>query len=548
MWIVDEQELSLEPFYDEAEGHKEIAFSDLSSINKHILHSYEKEVRAAFETSSFIGSPSVNASFLRSFSEYNATHFILEGSYSDDELALAMCEDTELSLGLERMIIDARLRECAKRLAITRGTKTPNGKKKPNIDPLSLAMLARLDKFYKHLYGDNHCHFTPTCTPRITALPRSLDCKDEATDWLGKEIDKSPLASHNILDAKDSCNLEEQGSDIYTLGVANGTDALTIALKVLKAMGVKRVGLGLNGFIADFEAVNLAGLRYSFIDVDSEGSLEYKDSELDNLDALIITHLYGNATRRDEIIRDAKSRGLYIIEDLAQAAGAYFCTRVKELASYERLMPEHLQRDVNKELISPINTLDIMQSAKAKVALTPAFSADIATYSFYPAKNLGALGDGGALLTRDKEMYRAALKLANHTAYKNELGFNSRLDHLQAIALGLKLPSLDIINALRRAQAALYKKGIKNKKVRLPNHGGLSSIWHQFVVQVDSQEYFCKYLQVNGIKTRIHYKDPVGLYKHSNAMHLSEHIVSLPIGPHLSISDINYICKVINKY
>ena len=187
---------------------------------------------------------------------------------------------------------------------------------------------------------------------------------------------------------------------------------------------------------------------------------------------------------------------------------------------------------------------------------------DAAGFSFYPSKNLGALGDGGAVTTNDETLASIIRKLRNYgtsTKYVNEyLGVNSRLDELQALFLRCKLPSLDADNEDRRMVAKRYLEEIENEKVLLPKYDNSEKhVFHLFVIRVEDRAHFIEYMNENKIGTLIHYPIPPhkqDAFKEFNTLHfpaseiIHEQVVSLPMSPVISYDDVTKVIQVINNY
>ena len=237
--------------------------------------------------------------------------------------------------------------------------------------------------------------------------------------------------------------------------------------------------------------------------------------------AILAVHLYGRACEMNKINRIAKKYNLKVVEDSAQAHGA-FCgdKRVGNLG-------------------------------------------DASGFSFYPGKNLGALGDGGAITTNDDKLADVIGALRNygsHQKYHNLYkGFNSRLDELQAAVLRVKLPYLDEENEARRKIAKIYCEKIKNPKIILPEYlrDEQSYVWHLFVIRCESRDDLQKYLLENGVQTVIHY--PIAPHKqkaYKELTHLNlpitekihNEVLSLPIYPTLEVVDVLKVVELINCY
>jgi len=232
-------------------------------------------------------------------------------------------------------------------------------------------------------------------------------------------------------------------------------------------------------------------------------------------------HLYGQLTDMDAIQKLAIQNNLIIIEDAAQAHGA---------------------TNVNGKRAGNLS--------------------DASAFSFYPSKNLGALGDGGAITTNDLELTNMLKQLRNYgtsSKYVNDIiGGNNRLDEIQALFLGVKLKYLDIDNKKRRELAKRYLEGITNDKVKLPFYNNSNNhVFHLFVVLIEDREAFIQYLKSNGVETLIHYPIPPhkqkALKEYGNlqlpiAEQIHKTCVSLPISPVMTIQEIDHIIKTINAY
>lgn len=237
--------------------------------------------------------------------------------------------------------------------------------------------------------------------------------------------------------------------------------------------------------------------------------------------AIRVVHLYGQITPMSRIFDLAKKYNLKIIEDSAQSHGAMFENR----------------RSGNLS--------------------------DASGFSFYPGKNLGALGDGGAVTTSNKELAEIICTISNYGSevrYKNIYqGMNSRLDELQAAILDVKLNLLDEDNEKRRAIAKVYREQISNPKIILPQAalGESSHVWHIFAVRTSDRDGFQRYLAENGIGTVIHYPIPPHkqqAYKNLNYLSyivsekIHQEIISLPISPVQTSQETQYVVDTINKY
>ena len=312
------------------------------------------------------------------------------------------------------------------------------------------------------------------------------------------------------------------------IGVGNGTDALEIALWALDLPKDSEVIVPANTFIATSEAVSRNGLKVKFVDCDKYYQIDIKSLKKNitpKTSAIIAVHLYGHPANMKKIQKLAKKYNLKVIEDSAQAHGAYISIKHKA------------------------------KSLKQKVGTF----GDIATFSFYPGKNLGAYGDGGMIVTNDDNLASKIRAYINHgrsSKFNHEFeGRNSRLDGLQANILNVKLKYLDSWLQKRNEVANRYLNEIKNDKIKLPKvKKDIYHAWHLFVIQVKNRDKFRKYLDKNGIQSGIHYPIALPKLKAYNiecpfkACKDDKYLVSLPIGEHLEKGEIDKIIKVVNSY
>ena len=315
------------------------------------------------------------------------------------------------------------------------------------------------------------------------------------------------------------------GTD-YCIGVGNGTDALEIAIEALDMPIGSEIIVPANSFIASSEAVTRSGHRVVFVDIDSESYVisieDLKKRITSKTKAIMAVHLYGHPCDMDELAKIAKEYNLCIIEDCAQAHGAeYKGKRVGGIG-------------------------------------------DIATFSFYPGKNLGAYGDGGAITTNNLELSVQCRKIANHgrtAKYDHDFeGRNSRLDSLQAAILNVKLKYLDNWIDKRIQVADKYLLELDEvKDIILPvKQDWAKQAYHLFVIRTNIRDELKNYLSEKGIHTGIHY--PISLpklkaYKYSNqadelmfANSSDASLLSLPIGEHLSKEDVEKVILAIKRF
>ena len=315
----------------------------------------------------------------------------------------------------------------------------------------------------------------------------------------------------------------------HCIGVANGLDALTLILRAYKELGYLKEGdevlVPSNTYIASILAISENRLKPVLVEPNeftfNLDPLNLEKMVTDKTRAILPVHLYGQLCAMDEISAFAAKYNLLVIEDAAQSQGAMY------------------------------------KNGKRAGSLGHA-----AGHSFYPGKNLGALGDAGAVTTSNDELasvIRAIANYGSHKKYHNLFkGPNSRLDELQAAILNEKLTGLDRDNEKRRAVANHYLNGITNPSLTLPFYsGGDEHVFHTFVVRVDVREQFQSYLTANEIQTVIHYPIPPHkqeAYKEWNEMNLPisemlhKQVISLPISPVITEEEVGQVIDVINRF
>lgn len=276
--------------------------------------------------------------------------------------------------------------------------------------------------------------------------------------------------------------------------VGNGTDALYLALRALGVCAGDEVITVAHTFIATSEAVSQVGATPIFVDVEDDTLLISPDAVetaiTSRTKAIIAVHIYGQPCDMDRLMAIAQKHNLKVIEDAAQAHGARW--KEKRVGSLGH----------------------------------------VACFSFYPGKNLGAYGDGGAVVSNDEALIRQVRMLANHgrlEKYTHEIeGVNSRLDSLQAAILRVKLPYLDKWNRARHEFAQAYMDALKDSGIRLPIiRPEAESAWHLFVVRVSDRDHLQSFLKEQGISTGVHY--PVPLHRQQAYQYLQLPPGSLPI-------------------
>ncbi len=318
----------------------------------------------------------------------------------------------------------------------------------------------------------------------------------------------------------------------YAIGVANGLDALILIIRAWKELGKLKEGdeiiVPANTYIASMLAITANNLKPILVEPESN-SFNISPSSIeaaitDKTKAILAVHLYGQLADMLSIKTISEKHNLLIIEDAAQAHGA------------------------------------------ALNGIKAGNWGDAAAFSFYPGKNLGALGDAGAITTNDQKLANVLTALRNYGSHEKYIniyaGVNSRLDEIQAAMLNVKLKYLDSEVSHRRAIAEMYLENIKNPLIKLPilNINAMSfdqHVWHLFVILCEKRDELQKFLENKGIQTLIHYPIPPHkqlAYKELNQLsfpiteRIHDQVLSLPISPVLKLESIIKIVELCNKF
>ncbi len=335
------------------------------------------------------------------------------------------------------------------------------------------------------------------------------------------------ILESNFIDGKEVWLFEKKFKKFcnvkHCITVGNGTDALLIALKSLNLKKNSEVIVPAMTWKSTVLAPLNLGLKVKLVDIDKKSS----NFDLDDLRkkinkntrAIIVVHLYGNPADIKEIKKIIKGKKIRIIEDAAQAHGAYDFSLKKRIGSI----------------------------------------GDIACFSFYPGKNLGAYGDGGCITTNSDKLnknIRMIKNLGSSDKYDCEVqGINSRLDTIQAAILNLKLKDLNKNNKKRVKMAELYKKNILNNKIQILNYNS-GCVYHQFIILSKIKKRIITIFKKEKIQFGQHYPIPINKLKifskfqnksFKNSDFLSKFGLSLPIDPNLKNKEILKICQILNK-
>ncbi|GAB7543290.1 DegT/DnrJ/EryC1/StrS family aminotransferase [Cupriavidus sp. 8B] len=314
----------------------------------------------------------------------------------------------------------------------------------------------------------------------------------------------------------------------HCIGVANGLDALTLTLRAWKELGRLKEGdeviVPANTYIASVLAITENRLIPVFVEPDDNTfNLDIAKTEAaitSRTRAILPVHLYGRLADMPEIMALADRHGLLVLEDSAQAHGA---------------------------------RLDGRKAGAWGHA---------SGFSFYPGKNLGALGDGGAVTTNDSELaetLRALRNYGSHEKYKNVYqGVNSRLDEIQAAVLSVRLKYLDLQTEQRRKVARMYLDGISNPLIRLPRWESREQhVWHLFVVRTEARQALHEYLGKAGVQTLVHYPIPphrqAAYAAYASQSHpitelMHDEVLSLPISPVMTDADVQEVIRHVNAF
>lgn len=312
----------------------------------------------------------------------------------------------------------------------------------------------------------------------------------------------------------------------HCVGVDNGTNAIKLGIQALGIGPGDEVIVQANTYIATVLGITSNGATPIFVEPNEFYNMDDNEIELKitkKTKAIIVTHLYGQATKMDKIVSLCDKYNLYLLEDCAQAHYAEY---------------------------------------KGKKAGT--FGA-FGFFSFYPTKNIGAFGDAGAIVTDNEALYKKVMMLRNYGSsvrynFELENGSNSRLDEIQAALLLVKIRHAAEITNEKVFIADKYLNSIHNKLVKLPKvESGCSSVWHLFVLEVEDRDRFVKHMLNHGVKTDIHYPVPPHLSKcyeylnyhvgdYPKTEYLANHVVDLPIFNGMTEEEIKTVIEAVNSY
>lgn len=321
----------------------------------------------------------------------------------------------------------------------------------------------------------------------------------------------------------------------YCIGCGNGLDALTLIFRAYIEMGVMAPGdeviVPANTYIASILAITECGLKPVLVEPSIE-TLQIDDTLIEQAitprtRAIMIVHLYGRCAYTDRIGDICRNHGLKLIEDNAQSHGCTYLTP-------------------HSPLLTPRKTGSLGHAA---------------AHSFYPTKNLGALGDAGAVTTDDKSLAEVIRSIGNYGSSRKYVfdykGRNSRIDEIQAAILDVKLRYLDVENQKRKQIAAIYINKVNNPLIRIPQCDDRDCVWHIFPVLCEQRDRLQQYLKDNGVETQIHYPVPPHKQRcYSEWNHLSFPIterihreeLSIPCNQAMKNEEVDEIINLLNSF
>ncbi len=360
--------------------------------------------------------------------------------------------------------------------------------------------------------------------PFVDLQAQYQSIKEEVNRAIARVLDNSAFILGREVEAFETAFAEYVGAK-FCVGVSNGTAAIQLAAMACGIKAGDEVIVPANTFFASAEAISTAGATPVFVDADAV-SYNLDPAKIEaaitpRTRAIMPVHLYGQAADLDPIFDIAARHNLFVIEDAAQAHGSlYKGRRVGALGC-------------------------------------------VGCFSFYPGKNLGAYGEGGAVVTNDEDVARQVRLLRDHGSaqkYRHEIiGYNFRLEGIQGAVLNVKLPHLDKWNDLRREHAARYGELLKETELVLPREMPYARhVYHLYVVQTNNREELQQSLSEAGVQTGIHYPVPVHLqpayasldYKRGDfpeAEKQSSRVLSLPMFPELIVEQIGRVAETIGK-
>jgi dTDP-4-amino-4,6-dideoxygalactose transaminase len=361
--------------------------------------------------------------------------------------------------------------------------------------------------------------------PCLDLKGQNQQVKAEIFELFEKVFEKTAFSGGLFVEEFEN-NFAQYSESNYALGVSNGTTALHLAMLALGIGPGDEVIIPANTFIATAWGVSHAGATPIFVDCNPDtweiDANKIEEKITSKTKAIIGVHLYGQPFDIDTVQTLCKKHNLFLVEDAAQAQGARY--KGKTVGGF----------------------------------------GEMACFSFYPGKNLGACGEAGGITTNNEGYANHIKSLRNHGSvvryFHDEIGYNYRMGGLEGASLTVKLKYLEDWNNRRRAIAKRYLSEIKNDKINMQTQPDFAdSVFHLFVVTTENKERFCQYLTDNNIIPAFHYPIPCHLqkaYAHlnykegdfPNSEYLAAHCLSLPMFAELTDEQVNHIINVINKY
>ena len=361
--------------------------------------------------------------------------------------------------------------------------------------------------------------------PCLDLSEQHIFLKDEIFNVFEKVYERTAFSGGVFVEEFEN-NYSQYIGVNYAIGVTNGTISLHLAMLTLGIGDGDEVIVPANTFIATAWGVSHAGATPVFVDCD-KNTWQIDVTKIEKFitpktKAIIGVHLYGQPFDIDSVKLICDKYNLFFIEDAAQAQGARYKT--KNVGGF----------------------------------------GDIACFSFYPGKNLGACGEAGGLTTNNENYLKKLHSLRNHGStqryFHDEIGYNYRMGGLEAASLNVKLKYLEVWNNKRRLIAQRYKYEIKNSLIQMQQTPEWSDgVYHLFVITTENRDRFVEYLKLNGIVAAFHYPHPCHLQKAyeylnykigdmPNSEYLAKHCVSLPMYPELKEEEVDHVIKILNSY
>jgi dTDP-4-amino-4,6-dideoxygalactose transaminase len=360
--------------------------------------------------------------------------------------------------------------------------------------------------------------------PLVDLKNQYQNIKEEVLSEISQALDEMQLFLGKNVQTLESDFAAYCGNE-FAIGVSSGTDALHIALRASGIGPGDEVITVPNTFIATVEAIVLAGARPILIDIDPEtynmDTSQLEEAITSRTKCILPVHLYGHPADMDPVMDIATSHGLKVIEDACQAHGAqYKGRRVGSIGN-------------------------------------------AGCFSFYFTKNLGAYGEGGIITTSDPDIAKQCRMIRDHGQnakyYHSVIGFNGRLDELQAALLKVKLPHLEEWLEKRRSLAQAYNNGLPERFTRPQEMPWARHVYHLYVVRTPERDQLHEWLRSNGIGAGMHYPIPIHLQEAWRAYgeaelslpvteKITKEIISLPMYPELSLAEVDYICACIKEF